>query len=113
MIDQNIEQGRYLTARITETPELELMAPTSINIVCFRYQIAGADEATTKAINTEIMLRIQEAGTAMPSDTTVHNRYALRVAINNHRTTLADLDLFIEAVLHHGTALEQAMGSSA
>ena len=113
LIDQNIAQGRYLTERIAAHAQLELMAPTAINIVCFRFRVAGADEATTAAINTEIMLRIQEAGTAMPSDTTVHGRHALRVAINNHRTTQADLDLFIAEVLRHGIDLEQALGSRA
>lgn len=112
LIDQNIEQGLYLTGRIVAQPELELMAPTAINIVCFRYSPAGADEAATKAINTEIMLRIQESGTAVPSDTTVHDRYALRVAINNHRTTQADLDLFIAEVLRHGAELERSMLAS-
>lgn len=112
LIDQNIEQGRYLTAQIAKHPRLKLMAPTSINIVCFRYEVAGADEATTKALNTEIMLRIQEAGTAMPSDTTVRGHHALRVAINNHRTTLADLDLFLTEVVRHGTELEQSMRST-
>ena len=108
LIDQNIAQGAYLTRRIQAEPALELMAPTSINIVCFRYRAAGADEATARAINTEIMLRIQEAGTAVPTDTTVHGRYCLRVAVNNHRTTRADLDLFVDAVLRLGAELETA-----
>lgn len=106
LIDQNIAQGAYLTRLIEAEPKLELMAPTSINIVCFRYRAAGADEAATKAMNTEIMLRIQETGFAVPTDTTVHGRYSLRVAINNHRTTRADLDLFIAEVLRVGATLE-------
>ena len=36
LIDQNIAQGAYLTRRIQAEPALELMDPTSINIVCFR-----------------------------------------------------------------------------
>ncbi|GAB5561683.1 MAG: aspartate aminotransferase family protein [Synoicihabitans sp.] len=112
LIDQNIRQGHYLTELIEAHEKLELMAPTAINIVCFRYQATGADEATTKALNTEIMLRIQESGTAVPSDTTVHDRYALRVAINNHRTTQADLDLFIAEVLRRGNELEQELNRS-
>lgn len=112
LIDQNIAQGAYLTRLIAAEPRLELMAPTSINIVCFRYRAAGADEAATKALNTEIMLRIQEAGFAVPTDTTVHGRYALRVAINNHRTTRADLDLFIAEVLRWGAALETSPTAS-
>ena len=107
LIDQNIAQGAYLTQLIEAQPKLELMAPTSINIVCFRYRGADANEAAVKAMNTEIMLRIQEAGTAVATDTTVHGRYCLRIAINNHRTTRADLDLFIAEVLRLGAELER------
>ena len=106
LIDQNIAQGAYLTALIEAEPKLELMAPTSINIVCFRYLAAGRDDEQIKAINTEIMLRLQEAGTAVPSDTTVRGRYCLRIAINNHRTQRADLDLLIAEVLRLGRLIE-------
>lgn len=106
LIDQNIAQGAYLTGLVKAEPALELMAPTAINIVCFRYRGAGGDEAHLKALNTEIMLRLQEAGTAVPSDTTVHGRHCLRVAINNHRTRAEDLDLLVREVLRIGAALE-------
>ena len=108
LIDQNIAQGAYLTKLIAAEPKLELMAPTSINIVCFRYRPTRGDEATVKAINTEIMLRLQEAGTAVFSDTTLRSHHCLRIAINNHRTTRADLELLIAEVRRTGTALEQA-----
>lgn len=106
LIDQNIAQGAYLTDLVTAEPSLELMAPTAINIVCFRYLGAGGDEAHLKALNTEIMLRIQEAGTAVPSDTTVHGRHCLRVAINNHRTRAEDIDLLVREVVRIGHAVE-------
>ncbi len=106
LIDQNIAQGAYLAQVIADEPRLELMAPTTINIVCFRYRIEGGDEAAIKALNTEILLRIQEEGTAVPTDTTVHGRHCLRVAINNHRTRRADLDLLVAEVLRLGHLLE-------
>lgn len=65
---------------------LELVAPTNINIVCYRYRPAGADGAVLKTVNTEIMLRMQVAGVAAVSDTTVRGEHCLRAAINNHRT---------------------------
>lgn len=108
LIDQNIAQGAYLTRLIEAEPRLELMAPTAINIVCFRYRGDIADEATLKALNTEIMLRIQEAGTAVLTDTTVHGRHCLRVAINNHRTRREDLDLLVSETLRLGRELEAA-----
>jgi len=86
LIDQNIAQAHYLSGLIEAEPLLELVAPTNINIVCYRYRPAGADGALLKTLNTEIMLRMQEAGVASVSDTTVRGEHCLRVAINNHRT---------------------------
>lgn len=106
LVDQNIAQGAYLTELIAAERRLELMAPIAINIVCFRYRGEGASEASLKSLNTEIMLRLQEAGTAVPTDTTVHGRHCLRVAINNHRTRRDDLQLLVSEVVRLGHELE-------
>ena len=45
---------------------------------------------------------LHESGVAAPSYTTLHGRYCLRVAIANHRSTLADFDLLIQTVLQLG-----------
>lgn len=105
LIDQKIAQGAYLTQAIKAEPKLELMAPTAINIVCFRYRGSGGEDAALKDLNTEIMLRLQETGVAVPSDTTVAGRHCLRVAINNHRTRREDLDLLLSEVVRLGDAL--------
>ena len=108
LIDQNIAQANYLTRLIDVEPHLERMAPTAINIVCFRYRMEGADEAAHRALNTEIMLRLQEAGTAVMTDTTIHGRHCLRAAINNHRTRREDLDLLVSEVVKLGRELALA-----
>ena len=105
LIDQNISQGHYLSRLIEAEPLLELVAPTNINIVCYRFRLAGADGATVKALNTEIMLRLQEDGTASISDTTVHGQHCLRAAINNHRTRREDLDLLVAETIRLGREL--------
>ena len=105
LIDQDLAHARYLADRITATPDLSLCFPTAINIVCFRYDPGGLDEPHLKQLNTEIMVRMQEAGIAAVSDTTVQGRHCLRAAINNHRTTRADLDILIDEVSRQGAAL--------
>lgn len=105
LIDQNIAQAKHLSALIDAEPRLERLAPTTINIVCFRHRVPGADEAALKAFNTELMLRLQEAGTAVPTDTTLRGRHGLRVAIVNHRTRREDLDLLVRELLRLGEAL--------
>jgi len=102
LIDQNIAQAQYLSALVQAERQLELMAPTSINIVCFRYVVPGADEQRLAAINIEIMLRLQEHGIAAPSDTTIHGHHCIRAAITNHRTRRDDLDLLVHEVLRLG-----------
>jgi len=105
LIDQNIEQARYLSDKVDSTPGLERIAPTLINIVCYRYNPGGLSAEALKALNVEIMLRMQETGTAAVSDTTVHGEHCLRVAITNHRTRYEDLDLLIDETVRVGEAL--------
>ncbi|WP_342242764.1 hypothetical protein [Ensifer sp. OTU672] len=102
LVDQNVAQGHYLSGLVEAEPQLELVAPTNINIVCFRYHPEEMTAERLKAVNTEIMLRLQDEGTAVISDTTVHGEHCLRVAVNNHRTRREDLDLFVREVVRLG-----------
>jgi aromatic-L-amino-acid/L-tryptophan decarboxylase len=112
LIDQNIAQARYLTELIEAEPVLELVAPTTINIVCFRYRPHGFDRAALKSINSEIMLRLQEEGIAALSDTTVHGEHCLRAAISNHRTRRDDLELLVKEVVRLGDGIARACHAS-
>lgn len=102
LIDQNIAQATFLTRLIEEEPFLELVASTNINIVCFRFRPGAASGEALKALNTEIMVRLQEQGTAALSDTTVHGEHCLRAAINNHRTRRGDLELLVRETVRLG-----------
>ena len=102
MIDRNIAQPKYLTVLVQAEPELELVAPTEINVVCLRYLGEPTDEAAIRALNTDMMLAMQETGIAVPSDTTVAGKHCLRGAIVNHRTRRKDLDLFGKETVRRG-----------
>ena len=106
LVDQHIDMAQTFAAHVCADPRLELMAPVAINIVCFRYRGRGGSEDDLRALNTEIMLRIQESGVAVPTDTTLNGRHSLRAAINNHRTRPEDLDRLLAEVLRHGAALQ-------
>ena len=113
LIDQDLAHARYLTERIAATPDLEVCFPTTINIVCFRYNPGGLPEATLKNLNTEIMVRMQETGAAAVSDTTVRGRHCLRAALSNHRTTRDDLDILVKEVVRQGAAVLETAGAGA
>lgn len=107
LIDQNIDQARYLTELIEAEPKLELAADTVISIVCFRFNPGGRTGAELKQLNTEIMLQMQDTGVAAISDTTVHGKHCLRAAINNHRTIRADLLFLVKETVRLGTKLSE------
>ncbi len=105
ILDRNIAQALHLTALIDAAPELELMALTATSVVCFRHAPGVMGEADLRAHNTEIMLRIQESGIAVITDTTIRGRHCLRVAICNHRTKDEDIDLLVQEVLRIGAKM--------
>jgi aromatic-L-amino-acid/L-tryptophan decarboxylase len=100
MIARSCAIARHLGARIASTPALELLAPVSLNIVCFRYRSAMPD-----ALNQRIVVELQEAGMVAPSSTTVNGAFAIRAAIVNHRTTETDVETLVQETLRLGEAL--------
>lgn len=98
-ISHTCEVARHLAQRIEASPELELLAPVALNIVCFRYRCADADR-----VNADIVVRLQESGIAAPSSTTIGGMFAIRAAIVNHRTGEADVDALLRATLEFGRA---------
>jgi len=105
LIHQNVRQAHYLAGLVTKHPRLELLAPAPLNVVCFRFVVPGASDEALNALNKEILLRIQESGLAIPSQTVLNGKFALRVAITNHRSRREDFDLLVNAVVETGSAL--------
>jgi len=84
---------------------MELAAPISLDIVCFRFNPGGIDDKTLNALNKEILMQLQERGIAAPSYTTLHGRYCLRIAIANHRSRKEDFDVLVAEVVRLGREL--------
>jgi glutamate/tyrosine decarboxylase-like PLP-dependent enzyme len=104
-IEQNVAQACYLASLVDEAPNLELLAPVSLNIVCFRFSAPGLDDNALDALNREVLMRLQEGGLAVLSSTKIGGRFALRAAIVNHRSQRADFDLLIDEVCRLGHEL--------
>jgi glutamate/tyrosine decarboxylase-like PLP-dependent enzyme len=107
-IARNVEQAQRLASLVSAHPELELLAPAPLNIVNLRYVAPGLDAAALDALNREILISLQEEGTAVPSGTVIRGRFSIRVAIANHRSTDADFDALVEAVVRLGRSLSSS-----
>ena len=102
MVEQNVAQTQHLARRVEAEPNLQLLAPVPLNIACLRYAPAGVPDDVLDALNTEILLRIQESGIAVPSSTVINGCFAIRFANVNHRAKMSDVDLVIDAILRIG-----------
>ncbi len=105
LIQQNIDQARYLAELVDAAPELELVAPVTLNVVCFRYLKLGLDEAALDALNKQILVELQEQGLAAPSGTIIGGKYVLHVAHTNHRSRREDFDILVGEVIRIGEQL--------
>jgi hypothetical protein len=70
------------------------MAPVQMNIVCFGYVGEDSDRRNEAAVT-----RLQLGGRVAPSLTRINGRSAIRAAFVNHRSSEADVDALLEALL--------------
>jgi len=106
VIEENLALAGYLADRVRSAPDLELAAPPSLSVVCFRF--AGGrdrdDEAMT-ALNRALLERLQLGGDAFLTSTELRGRYVLRACIVNYRSRREDVDRMLDAVSTIGQEL--------
>ena len=100
VISNTCALAHYMTQRVEAAPELELMAPVALNIVCYRFRCDDADR-----INNDIIVELHVRGIAVPSATTVDGKTVIRAAIVNHRTSASDIDALLEATVAIGNTM--------
>ncbi|MFF4738325.1 pyridoxal phosphate-dependent decarboxylase family protein [Streptomyces sp. NPDC001262] len=106
-IEGNIAQAAHLAELVDADDRLELVSRSDLNVVCFRYVWPGAAPEELDRVNRAVLTRLQTEGLAMPSHTVLDGKFVIRVADNNHRSTLSDFDFLVRQVLSAGAALER------
>ncbi len=102
IVDATCALAKHLEKLVNASDHLELAAPVSLNIVCFR--LRGFSDEQTAALVADL----QETGEFAPSTTVIDGRLAIRAAIVNHRTTKGDIAEFAAAVLKHSETTSPA-----
>lgn len=105
LVRQNIAQAFYLESLIKQEPMIELLAPVTMNIVCFRFNPQNLTEEKLFSLNKEILMRLHEDGLAAPSYTILHGKYAIRMANVNHRSQKSDFEALVSDVIRLGLAI--------
>jgi glutamate/tyrosine decarboxylase-like PLP-dependent enzyme len=109
-IEENLMLARYLADRVRSAPDLGLMAPPSLSVVCFRFLASSLqDEEAAAALNRTLLERLQLSGEAFLTSTELRGRFVLRACIVNYRSTKADVDRMLDAVRQIGGELVASM----
>jgi glutamate/tyrosine decarboxylase-like PLP-dependent enzyme len=105
MVERHLALAQRLAGRVEEAPDLELLAPAKLNIVCFRLHPPGAAESDLDDLNTRLGDAILEDGRVYAGTTVYGGRTALRPAMVNWRTREEDVDFFVDVVRELGARL--------
>jgi glutamate/tyrosine decarboxylase-like PLP-dependent enzyme len=103
MVERHLALARRLGQRVEGEPELELLAPVKLNIVCFRHRPAGMGTEALDAHNLALGEDVLNDGRVFVGTTRLDGKVAFRPAIVNWRTTERDVDLLVDVLLELGT----------
>lgn len=91
-IREHCRLAQLVTGWIDESDDFERLAPVPFSVVCFRAHPQGQhDEALLDALNERLMNRINATGHFFLSHTWLHNKFTIRIAIGNLKTTEQDV----------------------
>jgi aromatic-L-amino-acid/L-tryptophan decarboxylase len=84
LIREHVRLARLFATWVEETDGWEVVVPPAFSVVCFRRE--GSDEE-----NEAVLTRVNATGEVLLSGTRLNERFVLRVAIGNARTTEDDV----------------------
>jgi glutamate/tyrosine decarboxylase-like PLP-dependent enzyme len=99
MVERHLDLAQRLSRTVDETPELERLAETKLNIVCFRVRAPGLDEQELDELNLALGQDVLDDGRVFFGTTRYDGKVAFRPAIVNWRTRERDVDFLVEVLL--------------
>jgi aromatic-L-amino-acid/L-tryptophan decarboxylase len=87
-IDATLSLADRLARRLQELPEIEVLEPRSLSIVCFRHvpRTLASDQERLNTMNERLLEQVQLGGAAFLSGTRIGDVFWLRACVVNHRT---------------------------
>jgi glutamate/tyrosine decarboxylase-like PLP-dependent enzyme len=99
MVERHLALAKHLSDRVDRAPQLERLAETQLNIVCFRARPEGVAEEELDALNQRLGDALLRDGRVFAGMTTYEGQVAFRPAIVNWRTERDDVDLLVDVLL--------------
>ncbi|MCY4140740.1 MAG: aminotransferase class V-fold PLP-dependent enzyme [Rhodobacteraceae bacterium] len=103
-VENGLDLARRAEAYVTDSPILELTAPVSMGILCFRVNPADRclNDQALEAINRKVLANVFWDELAFFSSTSLKDVFSLRMCIVNHTTTWEDVRQTLDTVSRFG-----------
>lgn len=113
-IAHDVDLTHYLARKVEEHPELELMAPVTLSICCFRYVPPDVPETVDRdayldKLNERLMPAVQIDGRVYFSNAVLNGRFTQRTCVVNFRTEAEDMDAVVDSTVRIGRELHEKM----
>jgi glutamate/tyrosine decarboxylase-like PLP-dependent enzyme len=102
-IREDLQLAQRLAEQIDAELRLERLAPVALSAVCFRY--LGGGNGDMNSLNRAILTNVVKRGRVYISNALIHDQFALRACVVNHRSTEADVRSVVSEVLEVGDEL--------
>ncbi len=89
-IARDLHHARMLAEQVASQPELEVVAPVALSVVCFRHRSKD---------NEAILRRVLARGRVYLSNATIDGQFSLRACFVNHRTEAEDVQAIVSEVV--------------
>jgi glutamate/tyrosine decarboxylase-like PLP-dependent enzyme len=107
LVERNLAHAQQCAELVDAAPDLERLADVPLNIVCFRYRPAEADEATLDDLNQRLGEAVLADGRVYTGTTRYAGHVAFRPAFVNWRTRGEDVELLVSVIRELGETLSR------
>ena len=89
----HIDLAKYLSQKIENSPDFELLAPVPLNTICFRYHPSSLEDSLElNRLNEELLHRLNETGKLYMTHTKLDGKYTLRLVTGQTYTQKKHVD---------------------
>lgn len=105
LVERNLGHARLAARLVDEAPDLELLAPALLNIVCFRYRPGDLPDDALDDLNARLGETLLADGRVYAGTTRYRGHVAFRPAFVNWRTRDQDVELLVDTIRELGASL--------
>ncbi len=111
-IREHIAMAHGLAEKMGLHPDFELLAPLSLNMICFRYSPKGSTEEQLNEWNERLMQLLNDSGEVYFTHTKINGKYTLRMVIGQTNVQQKHIDKAWELIQQMALELKKRTTSN-